>query len=168
MRILDRFIFWVERINTAVGKAASWLIIPMGGAFVIEVFCRKFWEPTIWASDFATMMYGTHFFLGCAFTLAMNKHIRTDFLYDNWSPKTRAILDAVQYFLFFLPGLAIYLYVSIEFAADSWYFLESMATTWRPPAYLYKTVVPVSVFLLLLQGIVELIKCVRIIKGEAK
>ena len=168
MRTLDRFVFWIERVNTAVGKAASWLIIPMAGSLVIEVVLRKVWEPTIWASDLATIMYGTHFFLGAAFTLAMGKHIRTDFLYDRWSPKTRAILDAVQYFVFFLPGMAVYLYVTIEFAADSWYFLEKMATTWRPPAYLYKTVMPVAALLLLLQGIAELIKCVRIVRGRAK
>jgi TRAP-type mannitol/chloroaromatic compound transport system permease small subunit len=166
MSTLDRIISWIEKVNIAVGKAASWLIVPMGGALVIEVVLRKVYEPTIWAMDFSTMMYGTHFYLGAAFTLYLGKHIRTDFLYDGWSPKTKALLDAIQYLLFFLPGMAIYLYVTAEFAAESWYFFEKMATTWRPPAYLYKTVIPVSALLLLLQGIVEFIKCVRIVTGR--
>ena len=83
-------------------------------------------------------------------------------------PPKPSYVDAIQYLLFFLPGMAIYLYVTAEFAAESWYFFEKMATTWRPPAYLYKTVIPVSALLLLLQGIVELIKCVRIVAGRSK
>ena len=168
MSTLDRIISCIEKVNIAVGKAASWLIIPMGGALVIEVVLRKIGYPTIWAMDFSTMMYGTHFYLGAAFTLYLGKHIRTDFLWENWPPKVKAVLDAAQYILFFLPGMAIYLYVTTEFAAESWSFWEVMATTWRPPAYLYKTVIPVSALLLLLQGIVEFIKCVRVVTGRAK
>jgi TRAP-type mannitol/chloroaromatic compound transport system permease small subunit len=168
MNSLDRIISWIEKLSIWTGKAASWLIFPMAGALVIEVILRKIYEPTIWAMDFSTMMYGTHFYLGAAFTLYAGKHIRTDFLYENWSPKTRALLDALQYILFFLPGMVIYLYVTTEFAAESWSFWEKMATTWRPPAYLYKTVMPVAAFLLLLQGIVEFVKCVRIVTGRQK
>lgn len=165
MSTLDRFITTVDRISLWSGKAVAWLIYPMAGALIWEVVARKFFTPTIWAIDLSTMLYGTHFYLGVAFTLYLGKHIRTDFLYDNWAPRTRALLDAIQYLLFFLPGMAIFLWVSTEFALDSWSFLEQMATTWRPPAYLYKTVIPVSVALLLLQGIVEFIKCVRVLRG---
>jgi TRAP-type mannitol/chloroaromatic compound transport system permease small subunit len=168
MNTLDRIISWIENLSTWTGKAASWLILPMAGALVIEVILRKIYEPTIWAMDFSTMMYGAHFYLGAALTLKLGKHIRTDFLYENWPPKRRALLDGLQYILFFLPGMAIYLYVTAEFAAESWSFWEKMATTWRPPAYLYKTVMPVAAFLLLLQGIVEFIKCVRIVTGRQK
>jgi TRAP-type mannitol/chloroaromatic compound transport system permease small subunit len=161
----DRFITAVERVNTWIGKAVSWLIIPMAAALVWEVFVRKAYAPTIWALDLSTILYGTHFYLAAAFTLVLGKHIRTDFLYEKFSPRTQALLDAIQYLVFFLPGMAVFLWVSAEFALDSWSFWEQMATTWRPPAYLYKTVIPVSVALLLLQGIVELIKCVRVLRG---
>ncbi len=37
-------------------------------------------------------------------------------------------------------------------------------TTWRPPAYWYKTVIPVSSALLVLQGIAEVIKCFKTLR----
>ena len=37
-------------------------------------------------------------------------------------------------------------------------------TTWRPPAYPYKLVIPLSGFMIVLQGISELIKCIQTIR----
>jgi TRAP-type mannitol/chloroaromatic compound transport system permease small subunit len=37
-------------------------------------------------------------------------------------------------------------------------------TTWRPPAYWYKTVIPVSSALILIQGISEVIKCFKTLR----
>jgi TRAP-type mannitol/chloroaromatic compound transport system permease small subunit len=70
---------------------------------------RKFWRPTIWANDVATMTYGMHFFIAAAYT----KHIRTDFLSQRWSLKTQVRLDiAVPTCSFFLPGMAMFFWLS--------------------------------------------------------
>ena len=37
-------------------------------------------------------------------------------------------------------------------------------TTWRPPAYWYKTVIPVSSALILIQGIAEVLKCFKTLR----
>jgi TRAP-type mannitol/chloroaromatic compound transport system permease small subunit len=165
---LSRHIEWIDRVTPVVdrisiwsGKAASWLIVPMFLVLFYEVMVRKFWQPTIWANDIATMCYGAHFFLAAAWTLHLQKHIRTDFFSKNWSLKTQARMDIAQYVLLFLPGMVMFTWMSWDFAAESWELKEALMTTWRPPAYWYKTVIPVSSVLILLQGLAEVLKCIK-------
>jgi TRAP-type mannitol/chloroaromatic compound transport system permease small subunit len=128
-----------------------------------EVTIRYLWAPTVWSLDMATMLYGTHFFVAGAMTLYLGKHIRTDFFYGNWQPRTQAWVDVICYLFLFLPGMVMFVWLSWDFAAESWELRESLMTTWRPPAYWYKSVIPLSATLLLLQGLAELLKSVRTI-----
>ena len=161
---IDRITHVIDTISIGAGKAVSWLIVPMFAVLVYEVLVRKFWQPTIWANDIATMCYGAHFFLAAAYTLHLQKHIRTDFFSRNWSLKTQVRMDIAQYLLLFLPGMVMFTWLSWEFAAESWDLKEALMTTWRPPAYWYKTVIPVSSALILLQGIAEVLKCFKTLR----
>ena len=161
---IDKVTAVVDRISIFAGKAIAWLIVPMFMVLVYEVIVRKFFRPTVWANDIATMCYGAHFFLAGAYTLQLQKHIRTDFFSKNWSLKTQVRMDLVQYLLLFLPGMIMFTWLSWDFAEESWELGERLMTTWRPPAYWYKTVIPLSSALILLQGIAEVLKCVKTLK----
>jgi TRAP-type mannitol/chloroaromatic compound transport system permease small subunit len=159
---------WIDRVTPVIdaisvwsGKAAAWLIVPMFGVLFYEVMMRKFAQPTMWANDIATMSYGAHFFLAAAYTLKLQKHIRTDFLSARWSLRTQVKMDLAQYLLIFLPGMVMFTWMSWTFAAESWDLREALMTTWRPPAYWYKTVIPVSAILIMLQGLSEVLKCIK-------
>jgi TRAP-type mannitol/chloroaromatic compound transport system permease small subunit len=168
---MSRVVAWIDRvtpvvdaISTWAGKAIAWLIVPMIGVLFYEVIVRKFWQPTMWANDIATMCYGAHFFLAAAYTLYLQKHIRTDFISQRWSLKTQVRMDIAQYLLLFLPGMIMFTWLSWDFAQESWELREALMTTWRPPAYWYKTVIPVSAALLVLQGLSEVIKCFKTLR----
>jgi TRAP-type mannitol/chloroaromatic compound transport system permease small subunit len=161
MTRIDRVTAAIDWISLWSGKAVSWLIVPMFAVLFYEVVMRKFWQPTMWANDIATMCYGAHFFLAGAYTLKLQKHIRTDFLSRNWSLRTQVRMDLAQYLLVFLPGMVMLTWISLEFAWESWELKEQLMTTWRPPAYWYKAVIPLSSALVLLQGMSEVLKCVK-------
>lgn len=164
MDTLDRIAAGIDQISIWSGKIVSWLIFPMFLVLFYEVMVRKFWQPTIWANDVATMCYGAHFFLAAAYTLYLQKHIRTDFISQRWSLKTQVRMDIAQYLLLFLPGMIMFTWLSWDFAEESWELGERLMTTWRPPAYWYKTVIPVSAALLVLQGLSEVIKCFKTLR----
>lgn len=164
VRWIDRVTPVMDAVSVWSGKAVSWLIVPMFLVLFYEVLVRKFWQPTIWANDIATMCYGAHFFLAGAYTLQLQKHIRTDFFSRKWSLKTQMRMDIAHYLLIFLPGMVMFTWMSWQFAAESWDLKEALMTTWRPPAYWYKTVLPVSSILILLQGLAEVLKCVKTLK----
>ena len=154
----------VRLIDTVVGEWSgrlfAWLIIPLVGALVYEVFARyMFNAPTIWAYDVTYMLFGTHFMLGAAYTLAKGGHIRTDFFFSNWSLQTQGRIDALGYLVFFFPGIFFFLWAGWEEALHSWQILEkSSASPWQPPMYPFKTVVPLTAAMLLIQGLSEFIK----------
>lgn len=150
----------IDAISEWSGKLFSWLIIPMVAGVTYEVFARyAFNAPTKWAYDITYMLYGSLFMLGAAYTLRKGGHIRTDFFYEKWSPRRQGLVDAASYLFFFFPGMIFFLLAGWDAALYSWSIREvSEATPWRPPIYPFKAVIPVSAFLLLLQGVSEFVK----------
>ena len=70
--------------------------------------------------------------------------------------------------LFFMPGVFALTYAGYFYAAESWAVNEhSNVTAEGPPIYPFKTMLPLAGAILLLQGIVEIIRCVICIRqGE--
>ena len=164
MNRIERVTSVIDFVSLWSGRAVAWLIVPMILLLAGEVIARKVWAPTVWTLDVATMLYGVHFFVAGAMTLYLGKHIRTDFFYSRWSPRTQAWVDVFCYLFLFLPGMVMFTWMSWQFAAESWDLREALMTTWRPPAYWYKTVIPLSSALILLQGLAEVIKCFRTLR----
>ena len=114
--IIDRITPAVDWVSVWSGKAVAWLIVPMFAVLFYEVVARKLGHPTLWANDVATMVYGAHFFIAGAYTLKLQKHIRTDFLSRNWTLRTQVRMDLAQYLLLFLPGMVMLTWLSIGYA----------------------------------------------------
>lgn len=167
---VTRVVSFIDGLSLATGWLSGWLIVPMTLGVAYEVAARyAFNAPTIWAYDLTYMLYGAQFMLAAAYTLRQGGHIRTDVFYERWSPRTRALVDAFSYVLFFFPGLLFVLYASGVEAWHAWQIGErSDWTPWRPIIYPLKIVISVSVLLLILQGVAELIRCVRVIRGTAR
>jgi TRAP-type mannitol/chloroaromatic compound transport system permease small subunit len=163
---LDRVAATIDAVSTAVGWFAGWLVVPLSLAVAYEVVARyAFNAPTRWASTVTYMLYGSQFMLAAAYTLLKDGHIRTDVFYARWSPRTRAIVDAISYVLFFFPGMLLILYAGTVEARLAWEIGERAG---RWPAYPFKAVIPVTALLLLLQGLSELIKCARVLQGRPR
>jgi TRAP-type mannitol/chloroaromatic compound transport system permease small subunit len=96
-----------------------------------------------------------------AYTLAKNGHVRGDVLYGFFPPRVQAGLDLVLYIAFFLPGAVAMVYAGYIYAAESWAIREhSTITVDGPPLYPFKAFIPLAGALILLQGIVEIIRCI--------
>jgi TRAP-type mannitol/chloroaromatic compound transport system permease small subunit len=162
---LVRVIRGIDAVSESSGRIAAWLVIPLIAVMTWEILVRKVAQPTFWAFDLSYMLYGALFMLGAAYTLYRGSHIRTDFLYQTWPVKVQASVDAFCYLFLFFPGIAIFLWLSTEFALQSWQREErSMASAWMPYIYPLKSVLPVALALLLLQGVAEFLKCVYAIR----
>jgi TRAP-type mannitol/chloroaromatic compound transport system permease small subunit len=103
-----------------------------------------------------------------AYTLAKNGQVRGDVIYGFFTPRAQAILDLTLYILFFIPGIVALTYAGYFYASDSWAINEhSNITSEGPPVYPFKTVIPLAGAFVLVQGIVEIIRCVICIRqGE--
>ena len=163
---MDRVLAVIDAVSTAAGWFAGWLIVPMTLAVAYEVTARYvFNAPTKWAYDVTYVFYGAQFMLAAAYTLLKGGHIRTDVFFERWSAKTRATIDAVSYALFFLPGMLFILYAG---AVEAWFAWEIGERSAVGPVYPFKTVIPLTAALLVLQGLSELIKCARVMRGGSR
>jgi TRAP-type mannitol/chloroaromatic compound transport system permease small subunit len=163
---VDRVLAAIDAVSAAAGWLAGCLILPMTFAVAYEVTARyAFNAPTRWASGLTVMLYGTQFMLAAAYTLLKGGHIRTDVFYERWSPRTRARIDGVSYVLFFFPGMLFILYAGAVEAWQAWEIRER-AGMW--PLYPFKAVIPLTAALLLVQGLSELIKCMRVLRGGSR
>ena len=166
---MQKVLLFVDRVSTWVGQAFSWFIVALTLHISWEVFSRYVLDhPRAWAFDAMIMMYGTLFMMAGAYTLAKNGHVRGDVIYGFFTPRAQAILDLTLYIVFFIPGIVALTYAGYFYAAESWAINEhSNITAEGPPVYPFKTVIPLAGAFVLVQGIVEIIRCVICIKeGE--
>ena len=155
IRAVDLLSYWV-------GKAAAWLILALTFVVSIEVFKRYILNaPTSWIFDFNSMLYGTLFMMAGAYALAAGAHVRADFVYIYLKPRAQAALDLSLYLLFFVPGILGLIYAGYDYAAISWRINEHSTVTAEGPAiYPFKTVIPVAAVLVMIQGLIEIVRCV--------
>ena len=161
-RDFKKLMLVVDEISTFVGKGSGWLIILLMVMVCIDVFRRYMLNsPSAWIGELSTMSYGAVIMLSGAYTLAQNGHVRGDFLYGSMKPRTQATLDLILYVTFFLPGIAALCYAGYTFAADSWRIGEHTTQIANgPPVYHFKSLIPIAGAFLILQGLIEMIRCV--------
>ncbi|MDP3252946.1 MAG: TRAP transporter small permease subunit [Hydrogenophaga sp.] len=165
---MQKLLLAVDRLSTWFGKACAWSVIALTLLITWEVFSRYVLNnPHAWVLDAQIMLYGVLFMTAGAYTLAKSGHVRGDVLYGFFSPRTQAGWDLALYIVFFLPGIIALTYAGWFFANESLAIREQTFNADPLPIYPFKFVVPIAGAFLLLQGIVEIIRCIMCLQtGE--
>ena len=165
---MQKLLLFVDKVSTWVGQAFSWLIVSLTLLISWEVFSRYALDhPHAWAFDVMIMMYGTLFMMAGAYTLAQER------------PRARRralrILPAARCrpgstwrctCCSSSPASSRSSGPATSMPAESWAIREgSNITADGPPYYPFKTIIPIAGAFLLLQGIVEIIRCVICLKA---
>jgi TRAP-type mannitol/chloroaromatic compound transport system permease small subunit len=157
----------INSLNEKVGLYNSFLTIPLVMVVVYEVIMRyAFNSPTVWAFEATTLIYGTHFMLGLAFTHKHDGHVAIDVVESRLAPKSRTILRIITNLVFFIPTVGMLATWSVIYAATSWQNWENASTSWAPPLYPFKTIMAIGFILLFLQGIAKLLADFRTLSGS--
>jgi TRAP-type mannitol/chloroaromatic compound transport system permease small subunit len=161
------YIRWIDSLSKALGHAFGWCIVMLTLGTSYEVFMRYVLNsPTAWAYDMSYMLYGTLFMMGGAYTLSKNAHVRGDFIYRKWQPRTQAKVEMVLYFLFFMPGILALVITGFFYALQSASILEvSVNSPAGVPVWPLKVVIVVSGVSMLLAGSAEICRCLLCIKS---
>jgi len=158
----------VDRLSTAFGKLCAWTVVALTLLISWEVFSRYVLNaPHAWVLDAQIMLYGLLFMAAGAYTLSKNGHVRGDVLYGFFQPRTQAAIDLSLYILFFLPGILALTWAGWTFANESLAIREQTFNADPLPVYPFKFVVPIAGAFLLLQGLVEIIRCVMCLQTGA-
>lgn len=156
----------LTRINEIIASVSSLLIYGVIAVVVIEVGGRYiFNQPTNWSYDLQWMFYGALVFLGGAYGIKADLHVKADVFYEMFKPRTKAIIRILCYLAFFFPFAVAFVYASYGLMINAWVLGEtSPYTSWNPITGPIKTVLFVSAVMLLLQGLVDFIGYFKMLK----
>ena len=161
IRLADR----IDRLTTAVGRAAAWLalvIVLLQFALVVARYVFGF--GSIWLTE--TVMYANAalFLLASAWTLRVGGHVRVDVFYAHASARTKAVIDLIGALFLLLPFALTLLWLSLPYAARSWAILErSQESSGLPLVFLLKTFIPLFAALMALQGVSQAIRAIAVL-----
>jgi TRAP-type mannitol/chloroaromatic compound transport system permease small subunit len=154
------------------------LTIAIGFYNVIARYLGRFIGVKLTSNLFIELqwyLFSLTFLLGFSYVLKHGLNVRVDFLYTNWSAKTKAWVDLIGHTLFLTIFCIIGLYVTTHPVLQSWGQLpDGTFGTWELspdpdglPRAPIKSIMLVAFGMLFLQTISEIIKNIAIIKGEA-
>ncbi|MFZ5508854.1 MAG: TRAP transporter small permease subunit [Pseudomonadota bacterium] len=165
---MQKLLLLVDKASTFAGHVFAWAIVALTGLISWEVFSRYVLNrPHAWVLDAQIMLYGVLFMMAGAYTLAKGGHVRGDVLYGFFAPRTQATIDLVLYIVFFLPGIFALTYAGWTFANESLAIREQTFSPEPLPLYPFKYFIPAAGFFLLLQGLVEIVRCVICLRDGA-
>ncbi|MEO9482617.1 MAG: TRAP transporter small permease subunit [Ekhidna sp.] len=160
----------IDKLNSAIGKAISWLTLLLVLVIVIDVILRYSLSITSAASfELEWHLFAAIFLLGAAYTLKEDKHVRVDVFYDRFSNKNKAWVNLIGGLALLLPFCAIAFWESLSFVESSYKLSETSPQPGGLPArWLIKSTIPLGFLLLGLQGISSITKSIIIISHGRK
>lgn len=166
MQLLARYLAIQDRVSEGVGKAISWLCLAMIFVLIYEVSARYlFNSPTEWAHESTTMLYGTFCILAGAYTHRHHGHVRSEVIYNLFSTRGKAFCDVLTGLLGLLV-FGVFFWITFNYAWDSWLMKEaSSKSTWAPPVYPFKAMLPLAIALMMLQSCAHLLRDLAVLFG---
>ncbi len=160
----------IDRLNTAVGRAASWCalaIVLIGFAVVLLRYVLGL--GSIWLQESILYAHAALFLLAAAWTLKEGGHVRVDVFYASASTRTKAWIDLLGALFLLVPFTLAILWFALPYVGRSWAIFErSRETSGLPLVFLFKTLIPVFALLLALQGVAQAARALAVLRGDAR
>lgn len=153
----------IESLVERTGRAVAWATLALVLVTACVVMLRYgFNQGAIKLQESILYLHSAVFLLGAAFTLKEGGHVRVDIFYRAMSARRRAMVDALGVVFLLLPTCIFVFVVSLPYVASSWRLLEgSREPGGLPAVFLLKTLIPLAMVLLVLQGLVVLVRALR-------
>ncbi len=166
--LADRYCDAVDRANSWIGRFFAFSIFAVVLAVLYEVFARSmFGQATIWSNETTIYLSAVAYVIGGGYALAHRRHVRIDVIFERLSPRARAKLDLFTFVFFFIYVGAL-IWAGSTLAWGSFLEGEGTGTPWNPRIWPVKFAIPIAGFLLLLQGIANLLRDLGIARPESR
>ena len=167
MQAFLKFSNLVDSLNNLVGRWASWLtlaavLVSSGNATVRYLFdnSSNAWLELQWYLFSAVVL------LCGGYALLHHQHVRIDVIYSRFARRTQLYVDVFGTVFFLLPMAILIMYLSWPVFTNTFVHHEMSSNAGGLIIWPARLLVPVGFFMLVLQGISELIKRVAILQGK--
>jgi len=162
---LRAYVRAVDVFNYRIGRLTMYLLFVLIGILLYSSASKVLLEPALWTLEMAQFVMTAYFFLGGPYAMQMGSDVRMDLFYGDWSPHTRAWVDAFTA-LFLLFYLGVMLYGGVGSTSYALQYGETNSTAWRPYMWPIKIVMCFAIVLMILQATSELIKDIARIQDK--
>jgi TRAP-type mannitol/chloroaromatic compound transport system permease small subunit len=161
MKAIDTLVEWFA-------KVAAFLVVILSLLVVYDSINRYFLGGgSIALQELEWHLFDIIFLLGLSYTLQSDKHVRVDIFYNNYSQKTKAMVDIVSQLFLILPFTLLIIYVSFGYIELSYTQNEiSPDPGGLSHRWIIKSMMIVGFVLLGLQSISEIFKNIKHFKAE--
>lgn len=160
--LADRFCNAVDAVNRFAGVVLGFAIIAVTLTVLYEVFLRGVLNaPTMWANETTVYLSAMIYLVAGGYALLYRAHVRIDVLYERFSERTRTRLDLLTFAFFALYAGAL-IWVGWQMGWQSFEQGETTGSPWNPPIWPVKLAIPLAGLLLILQGLANLLRDLRI------
>src|SRR5262245_40273480 len=106
----------IDRFQERFGRGVSWLSLVMVLVVFGDVVSRYLFRHTSGAmQELEWYLFGTLYLLAAGYTLLHDEHVRVDIVYTKLSPRRRAWVDFVLFWVFFFLSCAVVIYAAQPF-----------------------------------------------------
>ena len=166
MKILLRLSALIDALNEQVGRLSYWLIlvavlVSSGNATMRYAFnmSSNAWLEIQW------YLFSAVFLFCAGYALLHNQHVRIDVISGRLSKRARAWIDILGTLFFLLPMSIAIMWMSWPVFVQAWELQEMSGSAGGLIVWPARLMLPIGFFLLILQGISELIKRVAFLLG---
>lgn len=157
----------IDKISEWTGKAFSWLFVAASIITVYAVIMRyAFGRPVVWGLELSLWLLIATYFVSGGNATMLHAHIRLDALYMRWPPRVKAFIDV------FITGPFLFIFSSVMMWQGGVWAWKAIVTgertysLWAAPYWPVKIMIPISAFIVFLQGIAEFIRDLRVLMGK--
>jgi TRAP-type mannitol/chloroaromatic compound transport system permease small subunit len=166
VKILLRISGLIDGLNERVGRLCYWLIlvavlVSTGNALMRYTFsiASNAWLELQW------YLFSAVFLFCAGYALLHNQHVRIDVISGHLSRRTRAWIDVLGTVFFLMPMAIAIMWMSWPVFVDAYVRHEVSTNAGGLTVWPARLMLPIGFFLLILQGISELIKRVAFLRG---
>ncbi len=158
----------LEALSEYSGRWLGWLVLVLTLIVVYDVSMRYlFREGSVALQELEWHLFALIFLLGAAYTFKHDGHVRVDIFYQRLDGRGRLWVDTLGDLLFLLPLCLVIIQSSWPFVSDAYLYGErSPDPGGLPFRYLVKAAIPAGFFLLMLQGIANVLKNMAMLLGR--
>lgn len=156
----------IDALNERVGHWVTWLVLAAVLVSSVNAIVRKAFDMSSNAFlEAQWYMFSAVFLLAAAWTLLRNEHIRIDVIAGRFSRRTQTWIDVFGTLFFLIPMVLLVIYESVPWAMRAVQSGEVSPSAGGLILWPAKVLVPIGFFLLLLQGLSELVKRIAYLTG---
>ena len=156
----------IDKLNERIGLTVSWLVLAAVLISAANAIVRKAFNVS--SNSFLEIQWYLFsvVFLFCAgYTLLRNQHVRIDVIAGRLSPQAQAWIDILGTIFFLMPMAITIMWLSWPVFVQAYQRGEVSTNAGGLLIWPARLLVPIGFFLLVIQGVSELIKRVAFLKG---